>query len=231
MAGITAPYYINQLKPKTMCMLSENEAYNISGRDMFKPYYEAAGITILADMIFDPGTTDFNSIISRLRAFDPDVLSIGPTPSRGILIVKQIYEMGWKVQIVSHGDLLSEDMFRVCGPATEGIMGLGGPGYWAYKKGLVPQKALDLMRVNLDWYYAVAENYRKTYGTGQERWAVEYYNIVNAFIYAMQRSGTVDDAVKMRDAMDGMEYDDCQYASSGPCCPSFQELLGSMCLS
>jgi ABC-type branched-subunit amino acid transport system substrate-binding protein len=208
-AAACGPYYANVLKPKTMAMLTENESYNISGRDMYKKLYVAKGINIVADEIFDPGVTDFSTIISRLRQTDPDILSLGPRPASGILIVKQIYEAGWKVQIIAHGDLLSEDMFRVVGPAAEGIIGLATPkSYWAFKNNQVPQNALDAMQINLDWYYAVADRYIKDYGTGQERWAVEYYNLVNAFIHAMQKGGSVEDPDKFRDAMDGLTYQD-----------------------
>jgi hypothetical protein len=64
------------------------------------------------------------------------------------------------------------------------------------------------MGLDLDWYMAVADSYIETYGSGQERWAVEYYAIVNAFINAMQRAGTVSDSVKIRESMDGMEFED-----------------------
>jgi len=208
-AKSSAPYYIQILKPQTICMLTENEAYNISGRDMYKEEYEAAGIDILSDEIFEPGTTDFYTIIARLREKDPDLLSIGPRPASGILIVKQIYETGWNVQITSHGDLMSEDMFRVVGPATEGIIAFTTvKNYWAFKDEMIPQAALDAMGIDLDWYYAVADSYVETYGTGQERWAVEYYAIVNAFINAMQKAGSINDAVKIREALTGMEYED-----------------------
>jgi len=125
-----------------------------------------------------------------------------------IIIVKQVYESGWPVQLSGQVDLPTDDLFRVTGKAADGIVAMGRFDYWAYKDNKVPQKVIDLMGTNMDWYMDMAESYKSEYG--DEKMALSNIGMrwVSAFVECMMGAGTVDDEMKLREYFDGMEWND-----------------------
>jgi len=204
----TVPYLANVMEAKSVAMITENEAFCMSGHDSFKAEFEKAGMEIVEDVVYESDVKDFSTIIARCKQYDPDVLFVNGVSGNNILIVKQVYEAGWPVQLSGQVDLPTDDLFRVTGKAADGIVAMGRFDYWAYKEGKVPEKVIELMGTNMDWYYDMAENYRSEYG--DEKMALSNIGMrwVSAFVECMMGAGTVDDEMKLRDYFDGMEWND-----------------------
>jgi branched-chain amino acid transport system substrate-binding protein len=201
-------YYVNEMGVKTVAILTENNATYISIREGAIEYWPKYGAKILADDLVEAGTTDFSTVIAKLRRLNPDVLHINTIPASSILLVKQVYEAGWRVQIVSYVDVVSDDLFRAAGAAAEGVMGEYNIGYWAIKNNLVTQATLDAMKLDKEWYMQVCDSYIADYTDKNMNFATFYYTLLNSFIKAMQKAGSVDDEDKINAAMAGLEFQD-----------------------
>ncbi|MCB2141077.1 ABC transporter substrate-binding protein [bacterium] len=82
---------------KTVAMISPNDT---SGWDTSKAVKKAAeerNLKIVADEYFKRGTTDFYPLLTKIIAKNPDIIDLSGSPSGdGGLILKQLYEMGYK---------------------------------------------------------------------------------------------------------------------------------------
>ena len=204
----TVPYLANVMEAKTVAIITENEAFCMSGRDSFSAEFEKASVEILEDAVYESATKDFSTIIARCKQRDPDVLFINGVSGNNIIITKQVYEAGWPVLISGQIDLVNDDLFRVTGAAADGIVAMGRFGYWEYQAGKVPQGVIELMGTDMDIYMEMAENYRSAYG--DEKMALSNIGMiwVSAYVNCMMKAGTVDDEMVLRDAFELMEWND-----------------------
>jgi len=168
---------------------------------------DRAEVEIVADEQFEIEVKDYATIITRLKKDDPDILFISSSPTNSILIVKQIYEMGWNVVIGSTCDVISDDLFRVTGPAADGVFASISLSYWAYKKEIVPQSLMDAMGTDYEWYMEVADSYIADYTDANMQFALWNYDILLSFVECMKQSGTVDDIDKLHKTMLTLEFD------------------------
>ncbi|MDD5082573.1 MAG: ABC transporter substrate-binding protein [Dehalococcoidales bacterium] len=200
------PYYINVMKIKTISVITENYAYALSMRNDGISEIKKLGGQVVGDELFESLTTDFSTIIARIRQPNPDVLYVCASPAECILVVKQVYEAGWKVQIVSLTELISDDLFRVAGKAANGVMGMSGLDYFAYKKGLVPQPVLDKMGFDIDGYFNLTDRWVAKYGETNMNFANLGARFLQAYVEGFKRSGTVTDMDQFMTVFRGMEY-------------------------
>jgi len=201
-------YYVNEMGAKTVAVLTENNATYLSIKQGSDVYWAKYGATVVANDLFEMGTTDFSTIIARLRRLNPDVLHVNTIPASSILIVKQCYEAGWHVQIVSYVDVVSDDLFRSAGPAAEGVMGSLNLGYWGLKNNQWPQSVLDANKVDVPWYMQVSDAYIADWTNANIAFATTYYTHLNTYIHAMQKAGTTTDIEAIHTAMYGLEFQD-----------------------
>jgi len=206
----TVPYLADVMGAKTVAIITENEAFCKSGRESFIAEFEKAGVEILEDVVYESSVKDFSTIIARCQQQDPDILFINGVSANNIVITKQVYESGWHVQLSGQTDLVSDDLFRVTGQAADGIVAMGSFKYAHYEAGEVPQKVIELMGTDIDWYMEVASTYKSQYGEEQMRLSNIGMRWVSAFVECMMGAGTVDDEMKLRDYFDGMEWNDSQ---------------------
>ena len=104
--------------------------------------------------------------------------------------------------------MVSDDLFRVAGKAANEVFASGGLTYWAYKKGIVPPKALEAMQTDINWYLEVAQRYIDTYTDANMTQALSYFTLLNSYWNLMQKAGTVDDEIKLREAFTTLEFKD-----------------------
>jgi branched-chain amino acid transport system substrate-binding protein len=201
-------YYGPVLGAKTAAMVTQNYATYIDMRQGFLDGCKENNVTLVADELFEMTTMDYSTIIARVRQKNPDILIVCASPANSIQIVKQVYEAGWHVLLVAKADLVSDDLFRVAGPAADEIFSAGGISYWAFKKDQVPKAVVEAMGSNPALYLEVAQRYIDTYGDSNMTQALSYYTLLNSYYTCMMKAGTVDNAEKLRDTMETIEFDD-----------------------
>lgn len=94
-ANVFHDYVINGMKPKTIAYMGENTEFNKALLENLRSKLEDTDIELVEVATYDVHTTDFTSIISRLRAASPELLYVvDAAPARTAQIWKQIRQMG-----------------------------------------------------------------------------------------------------------------------------------------
>ena len=121
-----------------------------------------SGLRIVYDQNYPPGTADFSSMISGLRAVRPDVVYVMSYPAESVLIVRAVGEIGVgpSVRIFGGGmvGLQYTSIMELLGPALNGIVnyntyvpGMGYEGMEAFLS-RYSQRALEAKVDPLGFY-------------------------------------------------------------------------------
>ena len=116
-----ANYFADKLKVKSVYVLDDSGAYGIGIADLFQTQAEEKGIKVLGRDRLDPKVADYTTILTKIKALNPDALYYGGVSQAGVKLAKQSYDILPKV-IKGGGDgMYSAEMLSAAGfPAAEG---------------------------------------------------------------------------------------------------------------
>jgi branched-chain amino acid transport system substrate-binding protein len=179
---------------KKIAMLMQNDAFGHVARDIYAPLFKQAGIEFLEEW-FEPGTTDFSSVLAKIAAGKPDYLFPGYTDAVLYDIVRQASEVGITRFWLVRGSL--------------------GPG-------LKNKEAIDEYIIYIPKYFEQAEqtepkvkafidDYKAFYKTAfpydqAPLCSSSCYDQVFMLVEAMKKAGTVDDIAKVKQALLSFTY-------------------------
>lgn len=179
---------------KKVAMLMQNDAFGHVARDIYAPLFKDAGIAFEEEW-FEPGTTDFSSVLAKIAANKPDYLFPGYTDAVLYDIVRQATEVGLTRFWLVRGSL--------------------GPG-------LKNKEALDDYVIYIPKYFEEAEKsepkvqkfvaaYKAFYKTDfpydqAPLCSSSCYDHVYMLTEAMKKAGTVDDVAKVKEALMSFTY-------------------------
>jgi branched-chain amino acid transport system substrate-binding protein len=188
---------VNDLKKrgaKKVAMLMQNDAFGHVARDIYADLFKKAGIAFDEEW-FEPGTTDFSSVLAKIAAGKPDYLFPGYTDAVLYDIVRQATEIGLTKFWLVRGSL--------------------GPG-------LKNKDALDDYIIYIPKYFEEAQNsepkvkkfiadYEAFYKTDfpydqAPLCSSSCYDHVFMLVEAMKKAGTVDDVAKVKQALMSFTY-------------------------
>ncbi|MCK4387023.1 MAG: ABC transporter substrate-binding protein [Candidatus Pacebacteria bacterium] len=110
---------------KRVAIITENTDYSQGVREIMKNIFQEKNIDIVADEIFNSGTKDFRTYLTKIKSVNPEAIYINPGGSAAVagLIPKQIGELGIKnVKIFGNFLLGDKEALSVGGQAMEGII-------------------------------------------------------------------------------------------------------------
>lgn len=125
-----ADYIIaNKNEIRTVAIAHENFLFTQSLRSAFVPRLEKGGVKVVVDEQYPLGGQDFTSVLTRIKAANPDaVVAINIMPS-SVYFTRQMAEVGLKPKLyaVNIGPMFQQDFIEKLGPASENIM---ENGFW-----------------------------------------------------------------------------------------------------
>ncbi len=71
---------------------------------------------------YEPGLIDYSTIATKLIAAKIDVVYVGGYSTEAALILRQLHDMGYAVQLVSGDAIVTDDFWAIAGPAAEGTL-------------------------------------------------------------------------------------------------------------
>jgi branched-chain amino acid transport system substrate-binding protein len=179
---------------KKVAMLMQNDAFGHVARDIYAPLFKDAGIAFDEEW-FEPGTTDFSSVLAKIAADKPDYLFPGYTDAVLYDIVRQATEVGITRFWLVRGSL--------------------GPG-------LKNKDAIDEYIIYIPKYFEEAEktdpkikafitDYEAFYNTKfpydqAPLCSSSCYDQPFMLVEAMKKAGTVDDVAKVKQALLSFTY-------------------------
>jgi len=126
--GIVAAKYIMQnFAGKNVAILNDKTTYGKGLADETKKALNAAGFKEKMFESYNKGDKDFNSIVSRLKRDNIDLVYVGGYHQESGLILRQMRDQGLKTVLMA-GDALNDKEFAsITGPAAEGTLFTFGP--------------------------------------------------------------------------------------------------------
>lgn len=119
---IAGKYVAEKYKGKKVAILHDKTPYGQGIADETKKAYNAAGEKEALYDSFQKGDKDFTALISKMKAGNMDVVYVGSYHTEVGLMVKQAREQGFKAQFISEDALVTEEFWKIAGPAGEGLL-------------------------------------------------------------------------------------------------------------
>ena len=116
-----ANYMADTLKVKSIYVLDDSGAYGVGLADAFQAQAEKKGIKVLGRDRLDPKAADYASVLTKIKALDPQALYYGGVGQAGVKLAKQAYDIIPKVIKAGGDGMQSADLLKGAGfPAVEG---------------------------------------------------------------------------------------------------------------
>jgi branched-chain amino acid transport system substrate-binding protein len=124
---VAAEYIVKNYKGKNVAILNDKTTYGKGLADETKKALNKAGFTEKMFESYNKGDKDFNSIVSRLKRDNIDLVFVGGYHQEAGLILRQMRDQGLKTVLMA-GDAMNDKEFAsITGPAAEGTLFTFGP--------------------------------------------------------------------------------------------------------
>ena len=120
--AIAGKFLSDKYGDKKIAILHDKSPYGQGIADETKKAYNKAGKTEALYDSFQKGDKDFTALISKMKAGNIDVVYVGSYHNEVGLMVKQAREQGYKAQFVSEDALVTDEFWKISGPAGEGVL-------------------------------------------------------------------------------------------------------------
>ena len=218
MAPLLSPKIIKLYNPKTMGFLAVNDDYGRSFSDMFKEEMGGKGIKNVSEQYFERGTTDYMSLLGKIRNAKPDVVFYVGTAAEGAMILRQAKELGITpgIKFVGSEEMSEKEILELAG--EDAVDGTYSVALWGSIPADFEKRAKD--KFNAPMHYAIL------FG----------YDAITVVAKAIEKANSLD-SVKIRDAIkqtdwEGLEghikFEDFgEYKNQGRYEPAFIKWEGS----
>jgi branched-chain amino acid transport system substrate-binding protein len=118
-----ANYIYNNLGCRKAAVLIDAASdYSVGLANFFKSKFAQLGGTIVSDLKYRSGDTDFSLQLAEIIAREPDVLFIPAYFSEGVIILKQARELGAAFRFMSSDSMDNPEIAASAGEAAEGFL-------------------------------------------------------------------------------------------------------------
>lgn len=126
--GRVAAATIGKLGFKSIGILHDNTSYAKGLAEETQAILKSAGVQVVFFDALTPGERDYNAILTKMKAANPDfVFFTGYYPEAGLLL-RQKKEMGWAVPFMGGDATNHPDLVKIAGtPAAQGFYFLTAP--------------------------------------------------------------------------------------------------------
>lgn len=121
-APAAAKYAKEKMGITTVYIAHDKTAYGQGLADEVRKAFKELGVKEVAYEGINPGEKDYSAIVNQLVAHKPDLVFYGGMYAELGIIAKQAREKGYTGQFMGGEGLESNDMYKIAGPAAEGIV-------------------------------------------------------------------------------------------------------------
>ena len=170
----------NNPKIKTIAQLNPNDTSGWDTASAIKETAQANGLQIVAEEFFERGTKDMYPFLTRVLAKKPDLIDMAVSaPGDGAVIVKQLYELGYKGAKAWTCGTNPAQIMKLCGPeAAEGL-------WFTYGQDLEGPNSTPETK-------AFAKRYQAKFNEVMSITEMTSYAMMEIFTQAMFKMGTTD---------------------------------------
>ena len=176
-------YAVQILKAKKVAVIDDRTAY---GQGVAEEFIKGAkskstGVEVVSQQYTNDKATDFNAILTTIKAKNPDVVFFGGMDAVAGPMLRQMKQLGINAKFMGGDGICSEGLTKLAGDAIgEGqvICAEAGGVVDTDKKGMEDFKAA----------------YKKKFGVNVEIYAPYVYDALNTMVAAMQKANSVEPA-------------------------------------
>jgi len=181
LGGTLGEYAVKTMGGKSFAIIDDRTAYGQGVADQFAKSVKAAGGNIVATQYTNNKATDFNAILTSIKAKKPDIIFFGGMDAVGGPMLRQMRQLGIDAKFMG-GD-------GICTGSLPGLAGtaLGNDQIVCAEAGGVAEdrrKAVDDFRAK----------YKKRFGNDVVYTAAYAYDATYTVVDAMKRANSVDPA-------------------------------------
>ena len=166
-----ADFAVQRLKVRTVAVIHDKTTYGQGFAEEFKKGIGTAAQVVAFEGI-TKGEKDYTPVVTKIKALNPDLVFFGGIYTEGGLLIKQFKAVGGTAPFIGGDGIMSEELTKIGGPATDGTFATFGPD----TKESPSAKGFN-------------ENFRKKYGEPGV-YSVYAYDAVNILLQAVQKAGS-----------------------------------------
>jgi branched-chain amino acid transport system substrate-binding protein len=183
LGGTLGQYAVSKLGGKKIAIIDDRTAYGQGVADEFiKGAKKAGGAQIIVAKEFTTDkATDFNAILTTIKAKNPDIVFFGGMDSVGGPLLRQMKALGIKSKFMSGDGTCTDSLPKLAGDAAaDGVVTCAEAG------GVTPEQ-----QKNMDDFQA---RYKKKYNDNVQLYAPYVYDAVMTMAAAMQQANSAEPA-------------------------------------
>jgi len=120
--AVAGNYLADKFKGKRIGIIHDKTAYGKGLADETKKQLNKRGVKEALYEAYTAGEKDYSALVSKMKGENVDVVYVGGYHTEAGLIVRQAREQGYKVQLVSGDALVTDEYWKITGPAGEGTL-------------------------------------------------------------------------------------------------------------
>ncbi|MBV9203355.1 MAG: branched-chain amino acid ABC transporter substrate-binding protein [Alphaproteobacteria bacterium] len=120
--AVAGKYLADHYKGKRVAIVHDKTAYGKGIADETMKAMNKAGLKETMYEAITQGDKDFTALISKMKQENIDVIYFGGYQTEGGLIVRQARDQGFKAQFIGADALVTEEFWKITGPAGEGTL-------------------------------------------------------------------------------------------------------------
>jgi branched-chain amino acid transport system substrate-binding protein len=176
--AVLANYAADQMKAKTIAIVDDRTAYGQGLADVVEKVAKEKGVKVVAREFATDKTTDFNAILTKIRAKRPDVIMYGGMDATAGPMAKQMKQLGIKSQLLAGDGVCSPEFIKLAGDAA-GILTCSMAG-----------EAVEKLAKGEEF----KAKYKAKFGTDVQVYSPYSYDAVYVIADAIKRAGKADRA-------------------------------------
>jgi branched-chain amino acid transport system substrate-binding protein len=177
LGGTLGKYAVDKLGAKKIAVIDDRTAYGMGVATEFVK--GAKGAQIVDKQFTNDKATDFNAILTSIKAKNPDLVFFGGMDAVGGPLLRQMKALGIKAKFMGGDGVCTDALPRLAGDAAaDGVITCAEAG------GVPPE-----LQKNMDDFRA---RYKKTYNQEVQLYAPYVYDSVMTLAQAMQDAGSSD---------------------------------------
>ncbi|HEU0204932.1 MAG TPA: branched-chain amino acid ABC transporter substrate-binding protein [Burkholderiaceae bacterium] len=187
--SVLANYAAAEMKAKSIAIIDDRTAYGQGLADVVEKVAKEKGIKVVAREFATDKTTDFNAILTKIRAAKPDVVMYGGMDATAGPMAKQMKQLGIKARLLAGDGVCSPEFIKLAGDAAGNLTcSMAG-------------EAIEKLAKGADF----VAKYKAKFNTDVQLYAPYSFDAVHVIAEAIKRAGSVEPA-KITAAMPATNY-------------------------
>ncbi len=117
--AVLANYAADEMKAKTIAIIDDRTAYGQGLADVVEKVAKEKGIKVVAREFTNDKATDFNAILTKIRAAKPDVVMYGGMDATAGPMAKQMKALSIKSPLLAGDGVCSPEFVKLAGDAAD----------------------------------------------------------------------------------------------------------------